>query len=178
MINLIQSYQYKNIQNEMTGEWEPAPIQHQRKMLKDQLSEISRGVRAAMVELLGADSDLNPKDDEIQEILKSENGERKHAQLLNSFFEMEFKRKIRSRDIRGLVRERIKKGLSRDLLDAGFPEGTILSEVTAMAKNPDGTPKYSRYQIISIYNYAIALGNKLSADTETAPVTLDLEREN
>ena len=51
-------------------------------------------------------------------------------------------------------------------MEAGFPKGTILSEVTAMAKNEDGSPKYTLDQISLVYRLARDMIKEVDEETD------------
>ena len=51
-------------------------------------------------------------------------------------------------------------------MEAGFPKGTILSEVTAMAKNEDGSPKYTLDQISLVYRLARDMLKEVDRETD------------
>ena len=150
-----------------SAKYQASDINEQREILRSRLQRIREGFDREVEKLIGATTKLAPTDEDVQAILKSENGVRKHRQLINDFYELKFKA-TGNRNLRGLIRQRLKKGEISEMVDAGFPKGTILSEVTAMAKKPDGTPKYTLDQLGLIYRLAIDAVKK--AKPKTAPI--------
>ena len=143
---------------------EATPLE-QKRILEQALEDVRESLDDRMEELIGATSDLAPTDSDIQELLESEDGERKHRQLINTFYEIGFKRRG-NLTARSIVRRNIKEGKYREFLEAGFPKGTILSEVTAMAKNEDGSPKYTLDQISLVYRLARDMLKEVDRETD------------
>jgi len=123
--------------------------------LRKALAQIGEGLDDRIERLIGATATLQAEDPDIIAIKNDPDGGRlKHLQLVNDFHELKFQR---TGDIqeRAAVRRGIKEGKYPEFVEAGFPEGTILSEVTAMAKREDGSPKYTPNQIALVYRLAI-----------------------
>ena len=158
VINMIRSSKYQ----------EASPLK-QRALIKSRLREIREALNDRMAVLIGATSDLSPEDEDIQAMLKSEDGERKHRQLISHFYELRFT-SLGERNLRAEVRRLIKEGEIPEIVKAGFPKGTILSEVTAMAKNEDGSPKYTKEQLTLIYRLSMNAVRNLKKATETEPI--------
>ena len=158
VLNTIRSTAYQNAD----------PLQ-QRELIKSRLREIRNALRDRMEVLIGATTDFDPQDSDIRDMLEGEDGPRKHRQLISHFYELKFK-DVGTRNLRALLRKRIKAGEVPEIVAAGFAPGTILSEVIATAKNEDGTLKYSNDQLSLIYRLATEELRKMSSETLTAPI--------
>ena len=144
IIDIIRSPQYK-----------ADNIQGQRLRLRSALKRLREGVDKRIGSLIGATGTFKPEDPDIIAIKNDPDGGRlKLLQLVNDFHEVKFQR-TGNIQLRAAVRRGIKEGKYPEFVKAGFPEGTILSEVTAMAKREDGSPKYTPNQIALVYRLAI-----------------------
>ena len=160
IIDIIRSPQYK-----------ADNIQGQRLRLRNALAQIREGLDDRIERLIGATATFQPEDPDIIAIKNDPDGGRlKHLQLVNDFHEVKFQR-TGNIQLRAAVRRGIKEGKYPEFVKAGFPEGTILSEVTAMAKREDGSPKYTPKQIALVYTLA---RQAIQQERERTRIELDL----
>ena len=160
IIDIIRSPQYK-----------ADNIQGQRLRLRNALAQIREGLDDRIERLIGATATFQPEDPDIIAIKNDPDGGRlKHLQLVNDFHEVKFQR-TGNIQLRAAVRRGIKEGKYPEFVKAGFPAGTILSEVTAMAKREDGSPKYTPKQIALVYTLA---RQAIQQERERTRIELDL----
>ena len=160
IIDIIRSPQYK-----------ADNIQGQRLRLRNALAQIREGLDDRIERLIGATATFQPEDPDIIAIKNDPDGGRlKHLQLVNDFHELKFQR-TGDIQLRAAVRRGIKEGKYPEFVKAGFPAGTILSEVTAMAKREDGSPKYTPKQIALVYTLA---RQAIQQERERTRIELDL----